>query len=155
MRSAGCTIRCCHRRCGFLLPLYALRGREEVLASKKLDSAFISKSFTYWKEGPKAFKKHQGSDCHREATVTSKTLWLFSLGARRSCRVQSIERLKASSTNSSRLSKPCSFTPKLHLETLSGGPKCKIFLGKCMPPDPPSERALCAILRSTTSHLTN
>ena len=37
------------------------------LASTKRELAFISKGFTYWKEGPKAFKKHQGSDCHREA----------------------------------------------------------------------------------------
>ena len=37
------------------------------LASTRRDSAFISKGFTYCKEGPKAFKKHQESECHREA----------------------------------------------------------------------------------------
>ena len=42
-------------------------AEKRFLASTKRDSAFISKGFTYWKEGPKAFKKHQGSDCHREA----------------------------------------------------------------------------------------
>ena len=42
-------------------------SEKKVLASTKRDPAFISKGFTYWKEGPKAFKKHQGSECHREA----------------------------------------------------------------------------------------
>ena len=27
---------------------------------------FISKGFTCWKEGPKAFKKYHESECHRE-----------------------------------------------------------------------------------------
>ena len=45
----------------------AVRLRKKFLASTKGDPAFISKGFTYWKEGHKAFKKHQGSDCHREA----------------------------------------------------------------------------------------
>ena len=40
---------------------------KKFLASTRRDSAFISKGFTYWKEGPKAFKKHQESECHREA----------------------------------------------------------------------------------------
>ena len=38
------------------------------LASTKRDPAFISRGFTYWKEATTAFKKHQASDCHREAT---------------------------------------------------------------------------------------
>ena len=38
------------------------------LASMRLDPAFVSKGFTYWKEATTAFKKHQASDCHREAT---------------------------------------------------------------------------------------
>ncbi len=42
-------------------------AEKKFLASAKREPAFISKGFTYWKEGPKAFKKHQGSDCHREA----------------------------------------------------------------------------------------
>ena len=37
------------------------------LASTKRDAAFISRGFTYWKEGTTAFAKHQISDCHREA----------------------------------------------------------------------------------------
>ena len=36
------------------------------LVIMKGESAFISNGFTYWKKGPKVFKKHQGSDCHRE-----------------------------------------------------------------------------------------
>ena len=42
-------------------------AERKFLASTKREPAFVSKGFTYWKEGPKAFKKHQGSDCHREA----------------------------------------------------------------------------------------
>ena len=42
-------------------------AEKKSIASTKRDPAFISKGFTYWKEGPKAFKKHQGCDCHREA----------------------------------------------------------------------------------------
>ena len=38
------------------------------LASTRRDPAFVSKGFTYWKEATTAFKKHQASDCHREAT---------------------------------------------------------------------------------------
>ena len=38
------------------------------LSSTKRDPAFISKGFTYWKEATGAFKKHQESRCHREAT---------------------------------------------------------------------------------------
>ena len=44
-------------------------AEKKFLASTKRDQAFISKGFTYWKEGPTAFKKHQGSDCHREANM--------------------------------------------------------------------------------------
>ena len=39
---------------------------KKFLVSTKREPAFIFKGFTYWKEGPKAFKKHQGSDCHHE-----------------------------------------------------------------------------------------
>ena len=37
------------------------------LASTKREPAFISRGFTYWKEATSAFRKHQASDCHREA----------------------------------------------------------------------------------------
>ena len=36
-------------------------------ASTKKDPAFLSKGFIYWKEATTAFKKHQASQCHREA----------------------------------------------------------------------------------------
>ena len=42
--------------------------QRKFLASTKREPSFISKGFTYWKEVTTAFKKHQGSDCHREAT---------------------------------------------------------------------------------------
>ena len=38
------------------------------LASSKREPSFISKGFSYWKEATTAFKKHQASNCHREAT---------------------------------------------------------------------------------------
>ena len=38
------------------------------LTSCKREPAFISKGFIYWKEATTAFKKHQSSDCHKEAT---------------------------------------------------------------------------------------
>ena len=38
------------------------------LTSTKREPSFISKGFTYWKERTTVFKKHQASDCHREAT---------------------------------------------------------------------------------------
>jgi len=40
------------------------KAEKKFLASMKRDSVFIFKGVTYWKEGPKVFKKHQGSDCH-------------------------------------------------------------------------------------------
>ena len=42
-------------------------AEKKFLASTKREPAFIAKGFTYWKEGPKAFKRHQGSNYHREA----------------------------------------------------------------------------------------
>ena len=44
------------------------------LTSSKRDPAFISKGFTYWKEDISAFKKHQISATHREATEAVVTL---------------------------------------------------------------------------------
>ena len=37
------------------------------LASTKRNQAFLSRGFTYWKAATTAFKKHQESECHREA----------------------------------------------------------------------------------------
>ena len=42
--------------------------QNKFLASRKRDPAFITKGITYWKEATSAFKKHQLTDCHREAT---------------------------------------------------------------------------------------
>ena len=42
--------------------------QNKFLASRKRDPAFITKGFTYWKEATSAFKNHQLTDCHREAT---------------------------------------------------------------------------------------
>ena len=39
----------------------------KLLASTRRDPAFLSKGFTYWKEATTAFKKHQASQCHKEA----------------------------------------------------------------------------------------
>ena len=40
---------------------------KKFLCSSKREPAFISKGFTYWKEATTAFKKHEASDCHKEA----------------------------------------------------------------------------------------
>ena len=40
---------------------------KKFLASTKRDPAFISRGFTYWKEGTSSFKKHTTIECHREA----------------------------------------------------------------------------------------
>ena len=48
--------------------------RGQVLTSSKREPAFISKGFTYWKETISAFKKHQTSATHREATEAVVTL---------------------------------------------------------------------------------
>ena len=104
-------------------------AEKKFLASTKGDPAFISKGFAYWKEGPKAFKKHQGSDCHREAvddlivlprctkdvcelqsqlhTIAIITMRVESLNAQ-------MLRLRALSMFSSRLGSSCSFSPILH-----------------------------------------
>ena len=39
----------------------------KLLASSKKDAAFLSKGYTCWKEATSAFKKHQASQCYREA----------------------------------------------------------------------------------------
>ena len=46
----------------------SLTDRGPLLKSSKRDPAFNTKGFTYWKDGTTAFKKHQTSDCHLEAT---------------------------------------------------------------------------------------
>ena len=44
------------------------------LASTKQDPAFVSRGFVHWKNATIAFKKHQSSDCHKEATEAIVTL---------------------------------------------------------------------------------
>ena len=39
----------------------------KLIASTKKDPAFLTKGFTYWKEATTAFKKHEASQCHKEA----------------------------------------------------------------------------------------
>jgi len=47
---------------------------KKFLASTKRDKCFISKGFTYWKEGICAFKKHAASACHRESVIAIQKL---------------------------------------------------------------------------------
>ena len=47
--------------------LYLKCEHKKFYSSKKCEPAFISKGYTHWKEVTTAFKKHQTSDCHREA----------------------------------------------------------------------------------------
>ena len=44
------------------------------LASAKRDPAFISKGFTYWKDGTRSFNKHMASGCHREAVAAMQVV---------------------------------------------------------------------------------
>ena len=44
------------------------------LSSTRRDPCFISKGFTYWKEGISAFKKHTASACHWEAVTAIRRL---------------------------------------------------------------------------------
>ena len=46
----------------------------KLLASTKKDTAFLTKGFTYWKEITTAFKKHETSQCHKEANKTINLL---------------------------------------------------------------------------------
>ena len=43
------------------------------LTSTKQDPTFLTKG-TYWKEATTVFKKHQASDCHREAATEALTV---------------------------------------------------------------------------------
>ena len=40
---------------------------KKLMASTRRDPAFIKNGHTYWKEATTAFRKHQSSECHREA----------------------------------------------------------------------------------------
>ncbi|XP_062516170.1 uncharacterized protein LOC134191564 [Corticium candelabrum] len=46
----------------------SLTDQGPLLKSSKRDPAFNTKGFTYWKDGTTALKKHQTSDCYREAS---------------------------------------------------------------------------------------
>ena len=62
---------------------------KKFLTSTKRELAFISRGFTYWKEGMCAFKKHASSDYHRKLCKH----WLFYLSTPRmlvSCRMRSM-----------------------------------------------------------------
>ena len=43
-----------------------MKSRRNFFASTKRDAAFISRGFTYWKEGPSSFRRHAATDCHKE-----------------------------------------------------------------------------------------
>ena len=55
------------------LCMSAEKGKK-FLSSTKRDPAFITKGFTYWKEGTSAFTKHSSSACHREAVLAIQSL---------------------------------------------------------------------------------
>ena len=44
-----------------------MKSRRNFFASTKRDAAFISRGFTYWKEGPSSFRRHVATDCPKEA----------------------------------------------------------------------------------------
>ena len=39
----------------------------KLIASTKKDPSFLTKGFTYWKEATTTLKKHEASQCHKEA----------------------------------------------------------------------------------------
>ena len=47
---------------------------KKLLVSTKRDPAFITTSYTYWKEAVTAFKRRRNSACHREAVEVDETL---------------------------------------------------------------------------------
>ena len=47
---------------------------KKFLVSTKRDPAFITTSYTYWKEAVTAFKRHTNSTRHREAVEVDETL---------------------------------------------------------------------------------
>ena len=47
---------------------------KKFLSSTRRDQAFVSRGFVYWKEATIDFRKHQTSDCHKEATQAIASL---------------------------------------------------------------------------------
>ena len=46
----------------------------KLLASTKKNPAFLTKRFTYWKEATTTVKKHEASQCHKEANKAMNLL---------------------------------------------------------------------------------
>ena len=44
------------------------------MAAKRADPAFVQKGFSYWKDATTSFKKHESSECHKEAVHVSVIL---------------------------------------------------------------------------------
>ena len=41
------------------------------MTTKRADPSFVKRGFSYWKDTTIAFKKHESSDCHKEAVHVS------------------------------------------------------------------------------------
>ena len=44
------------------------------MTTKRADPSFVKRGFSYWKDATIAFKKHESSDCHKEAVHVSFVL---------------------------------------------------------------------------------
>ena len=44
------------------------------MTAKRADPSFVKRGFSYWKDATIAFKKHESSDCHKEAVHVSIVL---------------------------------------------------------------------------------
>ena len=44
------------------------------MTAKRADPAFVQKGFSYWKDATTSFKKHESSECHKEAVHVSVIL---------------------------------------------------------------------------------
>ena len=51
------------------LCIKSLQGKKMI--AKRADPSFMQRGFSYWKDATIAFKKHESSDCHKEAVIVS------------------------------------------------------------------------------------
>ena len=54
------------------LCMKSLQGKK--MTAKRADPSFVKRGFSYWKDATIAFKKHESSDCHKEALHVSIVL---------------------------------------------------------------------------------
>ena len=48
-----------------------VKSLQKKMTIKRADPSFVQRGFSYWKDATIAFKKHESSDCHKEAVDRS------------------------------------------------------------------------------------